>query len=406
MKKRAALLATIALVSASAAFAQSGALADAEPPYPRIANLYGAGLSWLSVEQGMPYWKKLGMIVGGGSDWHYDYESARTIATHEKALSAARALRLENPRVRILPYYDVIEGPDDPSLPRSYWLRGLWGKRVSTWPGFYRVNTKNKAVLDRTQDAILARAFAEDVWDGAFLDCWEPDGYLVPALRSSSQGRYIVTNIGTLPRIVSSLANGAMSEDELNLVAAGKMDFENLMDRYLRWCRDSAKPALTIVSCYPRTIDPDPWRWAKKTDAERGKILAEGRTADPAMMRFGLGFTLMGDGYFAYDGGTQARGSDWWYPEYEAPLGLPSGSAREIAPLVWAREFSGASVRVNGSRYDEELAFDRVMKDASTGRVARSFVLPRTDGRIYLVTAEPENEVPADELRFPRPARR
>jgi hypothetical protein len=360
----------------------------------------------MSIEQGMPYWKKLGLIVGGGSDWHFDYANPRTIASHEKALSAARALRRENPRARILPYYDVIEGPDDPALPPSYWLRGLWGKRVSTWPGFYRVDTKDKAVLDLTKDAILARAFAEEEWDGAFLDCWEPDGRLVPALRASAPGRFIVTNIGDLPREASGLANGAMSEDELNRVAAGKKDFAGLMDRYLRWCRESAKPALTIVSCHPRTIDADPWRWAKRSEEERRGILAEGMAADPAMMRFGLCFTLMGDGYFAYDGGTQARGSHWWYPEYEAPLGQPAGPAREIADRVWAREFSGASVRVNGSRCDEELAFDRPMKDASTGRVARRFVLPRIDGRIYLAAVEPENEVPADELRFPRPARR
>lgn len=380
------LLGTILVVACLAAVlqAQSAGQAESEPSYPRIANLYGAGLSWRRIDEGMEYWKKLGLIAGGGSDWHYDYENPRTISSHEKARTAAQALRSINPRIRILPYYDVIEGPDNPALPASFWLQGKGGQRVSTWPGYYRVNTQDKAVLDFTKNAILARAFADDAWSGVFLDCWEPDSYLVPALRSSAPTRYIVTNIGSLPKTVSEQVNGAVSEDELNLVVDGKKDFDDLMDRYLRWCRDSAKPCLTIVSCHPRTIDADPWKWAKKSQAERESLLAEGRASDPAMMRFGLCFTLMGEGYFAYDGGTQARGSHWWYPEYDTDIGVPLGPARAISSKVWTRKFSGAMVYVNGSDQDQNIGFDQPMKDVSTGQVSQSFVIPKTDGRILI----------------------
>jgi hypothetical protein len=296
----------------------------------------------------------------------------------------------------------MIEGPDNPALPQAYWLRDASGKRVSTWPGFYRVDTKSPAVLDLTKGAILKWAYADKAWDGAFLDCWEPDGVVVPSLRAAAGDRYIVTNSGGFPKEVSPLVNGAMSEDELDVVASGRMAFSDLMGRYLRWNSLSAKPAMSIVSCYPRTIDCDPWRWAKKSQAERQRIIDEGKDADPAMMRFGLCFTLMGEGYFAYDAGTQTRGGDWWYPEFSLPLGKPSGPAREHVKDVWEREFSGASVRVNGSEYDEPIAFDRLMKDASTGRVSRSFVLPRLDGRIFVPTAEAENAIPADAPRFAR----
>jgi hypothetical protein len=292
----------------------------AEPPYPRIANLYGAGLQWKGFEAGMPYWRKLGLIAGGGSDWHNDYGSAQTLAAHERALAMATLLRRENPSVRILPYCDVIEGPDDPALPSGFWLRDASGARVSTWPGYFRVDTGKAEVLAATRDAILGRVYAAEGWDGVFLDCWQPEPTLVPALRAAAPGRFIVTNAGSFPKEVSPLVNGAMSEDELDLVASGKLAFADLMDRYRRWNRDSAKPAMSIVSCYPRSIDCDPWRWARKTEAERRAIIEEGRKADPAMMRFGLCFTLMGEGYFAYDAGTQARGGDWWYPEYDLPL--------------------------------------------------------------------------------------
>jgi hypothetical protein len=154
-------------------------------PYPRIVNLYGAGLAWKSIDAGLPYWKKLGMIVGGGSDWHYDYDSTTTVAAHERARASAAILRKANPKIVIIPYFDVIEGPHNPALPKNFWLYDTSGAKISTWPGYYRVDTKNPLVLDMTKAAVLKQAFTEKVWDGSFLDCWEPDSYLVPSLRAA-----------------------------------------------------------------------------------------------------------------------------------------------------------------------------------------------------------------------------
>lgn len=215
-----------------------------------------------------------------------------------------------------------------------------------------------------------------------------------------------MTNAGNLPQEVSSSANEALSEDELNRAAAGEIDVRDLMDRYRRWMRDSSKPAITSISCCPRTIDTDPWRWARKNDEERRKALEEAKESDPAMMRFGLCFTLMDDGYFAYDGGTQHRGSWWWYPEYDAPLGEPKGSCVEIRPAFWRRDFSGAAVFVNGSDYDKAISFDAPMRDFSTGRIGRSFVVPRVDGRIFVPATLPagvdDNGIPMDQATFIR----
>jgi hypothetical protein len=40
-------------------------------------------------------------------------------------------------------------------------------------------------------------------------------------------------------------------------------------------------------------------------------------------MRFGLAFTLMNDGYFAYEYGDTWHGNDWWYDELNVDLGYP-----------------------------------------------------------------------------------
>lgn len=42
---------------------------------------------------------------------------------------------------------------------------------------------------------------------------------------------------------------------------------------------------------------------------------------DLQLMRFGLGFALMGNGYFAYDYGSDHHGNTWWYDEYDNGAG-------------------------------------------------------------------------------------
>ena len=45
-----------------------------QPPFPRIGNTYAAQLASKSWEEGQAYWSKLGLIIGGGYDLHYDWD--------------------------------------------------------------------------------------------------------------------------------------------------------------------------------------------------------------------------------------------------------------------------------------------------------------------------------------------
>jgi len=91
-----------------------------DPPYPRIGNCYGAQLTkkW---EEGREYWSKLGLIVGGGYDLHYDWENPRWTKTLRTVEENIARLRTVNPHVLVLPYVDVIEGPDNPNVPKHWW---------------------------------------------------------------------------------------------------------------------------------------------------------------------------------------------------------------------------------------------------------------------------------------------
>ncbi|MBM4087605.1 MAG: hypothetical protein FJ272_22680 [Planctomycetes bacterium] len=193
-------------------------------------------------------------------------------------------------------------------------------------------------------------------------------------------------NDWNLPRTGFETLNGVLSEDELNRVIEGKVDFEEFLGRYLRWCRESRKPVVTTIVCIPRTLNANPWRWAKmpreQVKAEREKA----RIEDEQTMRFGLATTLMGDGYFAYDG---SRGDWWWYKEYDAPLGYPKGPSRLNPDGTWQRDYDGGTVVVNGTIYDAIIQLPRKCRDLSTGRVGTRFTLPMHDGRIFLPTDEP-----------------
>ncbi len=357
-----------------------------DPPFPRIANCYGSGLGWQTWDKGAEYWSKLDLFIGGGYDLHYDWDDPRWTKILATIEDNVRHLREANPNALVLPYVDVVEGPDNPAIPKAWWdLRD--GKHWSGWPGYDRINTALPDVLEYNLAKVRAEVLGRDVFDGVFYDCWHPDPWLVPRTAALRDGHAVVmVNDWNLPTTGFADLNGCLAEDEVNRVIEGQVDFEDLLARYLEWTRESRKPAVTTLVCHPRGLDMDEWRWDKVDWRERMKIADDLRTSDLQTMRFGLATALMGDGYFAYDCANLGRGQWWWYPEYDAPLGHPRGPAHHNADGTWQREFSGGLVVVNGTLYDAVVQTPRTMRDLSTARVGRRFTLRMYDGRILLPT--------------------
>ena len=78
-------------------------LAAANPPFPRIANCYGAGLGWQDWDAGKGYWPKLDLIIGGGYDLHYDWDNPRWPPILARVEANIAKLREANPHVLVLP---------------------------------------------------------------------------------------------------------------------------------------------------------------------------------------------------------------------------------------------------------------------------------------------------------------
>lgn len=101
---------------------------------------------------------------------------------------------------------------------------------------------------------------------------------------------------------------------------------------------------------------------------------------DLRRMRFGLGITLLDDGYFGFDKGDGLHGQLWRFPEYDANLGLPRGKY-ELAHGVFGRDYENGMVLVNpGAQQTIEL--DGRYRDMTTNRITQEILVPSNDARI------------------------
>lgn len=235
------------------------------------------------------------------------------------------------------------------SLGENDWLHNTDGSYNVFWPGCRTYNLTQKATADKLVRFIV-RSLDRKLCDGVFIDnIWYDvanvfkgqvdadrngvaddraelsrqwvanERYLLAELRRQLGPKiFILANEGGANQMVATL-NGRMFEGwpqtlptvDLSLVA------------YRQFNDSAATPSAIIVH-------------------------SGGKQSDERAVRFGLGFTLLGDGFFAYDVGPSFHACLWWYPEFDVPLGAPLGPAKDVPELgIWMREFTGGVVLWN-----------------------------------------------------------
>ncbi len=103
-------------------------------------------------------------------------------------------------------------------------------------------------------------------------------------------------------------------------------------------------------------------------------------------MRYGLAITLLDDGYFHFDCSFPYHCQLWWFPEYDANLGLAKGKAQQRSDGTWMREFQNGIVVVNPTSSASTIDFTTTYQDVTTGNKSTRFVVQPQDGRIFMVT--------------------
>ena len=324
-------------------------LPNANPNFPRKGNLWG---SWEVAKQGLAHAARIDLYNGAGF-------TPQEIQT----------LRTLNPNILITRSINTVERDtsSQAGVPDEYWLHDTTGKKIEVWPGAWRLNlTKPEVAEMQAQYAYQQLVDADLAVDGCFFDnfftsqSWvkqdiygnavsidanddgQPDD---PAWLDAAwkKGVYdelrafrkwmpwaIVT--GHLPRPPDVELGRIFNGDSFGFIVPEVREslnsFAEFWDMYQPWYTLGQKPVVTMIEAAPPMqigygYDYDPLSKIPASTLEFART-------DWPNMRFGLGMTLMNDGYFAYEFGDTYHGNDWWYDELDADLGQPCGAAERI----------------------------------------------------------------------------
>jgi len=275
----------------------------------------------------------------------------------------ATALRAANPNVLIV-YSVQVDDAFDLTLPEHYYLHDTSGRRISDWPLSYIYNmTLPEVAAYVGQQAYLVLAQSNWAFDGIFFDsfstskaitmvdvngntvqidtngadqaqfsaAWAAGEYLaVSTLHSMVPGAYVSGHVLEAPAQPRSLGafNGTSIEFYPQSIREGQAPFSQLWDLYQPWVSQAVAPTMTMVQACP----PDQLSYGygyKPLDALLPSTVAFAQSFYPNM-RFGLGLTLMGNGFFGFDFGDEAPPVTWWYDEYDFNLGYPLSPPAQI----------------------------------------------------------------------------
>lgn len=293
-------------------------------------------------------------------------------------------LRQLNPAIVILAYTSPFEYPKAPRLSQiepsgsglwhdlgaglqNEWYLKTWqGDQFSIWEGNVVLNLGRRAANNKTYAQYLAdfltdRVLATDKWDGVIFDTVHNsisgfnenidingDGRkdtkefidqqwraglqaLLQRLRDRNGEKSLIITNGDGQ--FSSLNNGRMFESFPEFYEGG---WTGSVDRYFTTERSGRTPRFNVINA-----DTD----------------NTGNFADYRAMRFGLTSTLLANGYYNFDFGTNDRSFTPYYDEYDASLGRPSGAAYNVLDAgtatvkagVWRRDFERGISLVNST---------------------------------------------------------
>jgi hypothetical protein len=331
-----------------------------------------------------------------------------------------RQLRALNPKIKILAYVDsvniaaarFVEESWFPGYKLAHAIPDNWyvtrnGSRASIWPGSWMTNVTNLGPADsqgrRWQDFLPAfiaeHVWSSGLWDGIFLDnaldnatwfagkgvdvtgdgkadddatvdrAWK-EGWQKMALnlRSRIGSDALIMGNGSVQH--AGVTNGILFEDFPRYGwTTGYRDYQTSLGK-------NRPPAITAFNSNPNNVNnPASWK----------------------LMRYTFATAMLGDGYYSYDYGNRDHGQTWWYDEYDAVLGRPTGAAKRLdatgstpADGVWWRDYERAAVVVNSTGKSATVSlpgvFERIRgsqdPDVNSGRVETSLTLASQDGLV------------------------
>jgi hypothetical protein len=326
---------------------------NVNPGYPRTGNLWGW---WNWIDQ------------NGSIDFNDMAKIDLWLGAEGMEAADIAQLRRLNPNVLVLTSYNAVEALLG-EVPDHYFLKGADGRKIEVWPGAYRVNLTLPEVQEY-QAQVAYRKIADSgfMYDGVFIDnvfvsaSWfTQDIYGVPfqpdadndgiaddpAVLDAAWRAGLMNQLRRIRELLpgailnghaqdiddpemAAMFNGTSIGFDPPYVIEGRISFAQMWQRYVGWLTTARAPRQTMVeSALPLQIG---YGYDYEPESKMPpSTLAFARDYYP-YMRFGLAFTLMGDGYFAHEIGDTWHGNRWWYDELDFDLGQPLGGAQFIGP--------------------------------------------------------------------------
>jgi len=138
------------------------------PPFPRIANCYGAALGHWTKPETLKELAKFDLLIGGVNAGNNDKQ-------RQAVAKMVAQLRARNPHLIVLdfsssaPYATAWQVKQTP-FPDDGWLLTPDGKRIEGCPGTTMINITRRPVIDWLARRSAA-SVAKPVFDGTFIDC-------------------------------------------------------------------------------------------------------------------------------------------------------------------------------------------------------------------------------------------
>ena len=339
-------------------------------------------------------------------------------------------LRALNPNIKIIAYLSAMEFPIQ-NLGNLESVKGPWhkmyqeinwvwylkdgsGKPHSIWPGNYSFNVtkycpdfKGQKFNEFLPKFIKSKLMGSGYWDGVFLDNVLNKISVTNNGRVDIDNNYKIDEAGWADQewrkgMLTLLENTrkALGKNKIILVNSSSYGrkfingrlYENWPDKWQGgWVgqMQDYKNLENNLNYYPQIIILNP-------NTEN-----TGNNLDYKKIRFGLTSTLLNNGYFAFDFGTQDHSQLWWYDEYDIDLGYPNSQPKNILDKnsvqykegVWRRDFTNGIVLVNSTRQTQSInlgpgVYEKIRgkQDPKTnnGRLVKKIILPSHDGIILL----------------------
>jgi len=291
-------------------------------------------------------------------------------------------------------------------IENGWWLKDASGNTKSVWPNTRALNL-NSGWISYLANFVQEEVMSTGYWDGIFYDEVQDTIDWISPLDVNKDGKNDTT----------TQANTLWEENYLELFSTTR---ELLGDEAIIITNGSSNKAFApsvngrMFETFPSSTD-SLTDWKNSTtdylqfedEIEHDPIIIvnvntenTGTRDDYQKVRFGITSTLLGNGFFAFDYGTEDHGQLWTYDEYDVYLGKAKGepenilspSMSSIVSSVWERDFEQGKIIVNATNSQQTVRLDGEYEkihgsqdpSINSGSIVSTITLAAKDGIILL----------------------